>query len=72
MAEYQEEIYLIEKREITDDEGDDSEFEKMQQEAAMMDVNAHSGAEEASIGELDDEDDDLNDFNALKQKTAQK
>jgi len=37
-----------------------------------MDVNAHSGAEEASIGELDDEDDDLNDFNALKQKTAQK
>jgi hypothetical protein len=72
MAEYQEEIYLIEKREITDDEGDDSEFEKMQQEAAMMDANAHSGAEDASIGELDDEDDDLNDFNALKQKTAQK
>jgi len=29
MAEYQEEIYLIEKREITDDEAEDSEFEKM-------------------------------------------
>jgi len=38
----------------------------------MMDANAHSGAEDASIGELDDEDDDLNDFNALKQKNGAK
>jgi hypothetical protein len=37
MAEYQEEIYLIEKREITDDEGEDSEFEKMQAQANEMD-----------------------------------
>ena len=71
MAEYQEEIYLIEKREITDDEGDDSDFEKMQQEAAAMELGAGSGAEDSGDG-LDDDDDDLNDFNALKTKTALK
>ena len=65
MAEYQEEIYLIEKREITDDEGDDSEFEKMQQEAAELDLPAFSVDE----GDLHSSDDDLNDFNALKAKT---
>ena len=68
MAEYQEEIYLIEKREITDDEGDDSEFEKMQQEAAELDLPAMS-VEDA---DLHSSDDDLNDFNALKAKTQNK
>ncbi len=68
MAEYQEEIYLIEKREITDDEGDDSEFEKMQAEAGEMDLPAMSVAD----GDVLSSDDDLNDFNALKSKTTNK
>ena len=68
MAEYQEEIYLIEKREITDDEGDDSEFEKMQLEAAELDLPAMSVQE----ADLHSSDDDLNDFNALKVKTQNK
>jgi lipase chaperone LimK len=69
MAEYQEEIYLIEKREITDDEGDDSEFEKMQLEAAELDLPAMSVGDDA---DLHSSDDDLNDFNALKAKTQNK
>jgi hypothetical protein len=68
MAQYQEEIYLIEKREITDDEGDDSEFERIQAEAAEMNLPA------LSVADNDDysSDDDLNDFNALKSKTTNK
>jgi len=65
MAEYQEEIYLIEKREITDDEGDDSEFEKMANEAAEFDLPAESIEQD-----LINDDEDLNDFNALKMKAA--
>lgn len=69
MAEYQEEIYLIEKREITDDEGDDSEFDKMLAEANDIDGPAASvAASEEPISS----DDDLNDFNALKAKTSKR
>mgnify|MGYP000126603506 CR=1 FL=1 len=68
MAEYQEEIYLIEKREITDDEGEDSEFEKMQAQANEMDFQAISMM--PTDGDTLSSDDDLNDFNALKSKTA--
>ena len=68
MAEYQEEIYLIEKREITDDEGEDSEFEKMQAQANEMDFQAISMM--PTDGDTLSSDDDLNDFNALKSKNA--
>lgn len=70
MAEYQEEIYLIEKREITDDEDDDSEFEKMISDAQGMDLPQLSttGAEADEVSD----DDDLNDFNALKAKTSKR
>jgi hypothetical protein len=36
MAEFQEEVYIIERKEITDDEEDDEEFQKLQEEAAEM------------------------------------
>ena len=36
MAEFQEEVYIIERKEITDDEEDDEEFQKLQQEADEM------------------------------------
>jgi len=42
----------------------------MQQEAAMMEATAGSAGEEEL--DLEEDDDDLNDFNALKQKTAHK
>jgi hypothetical protein len=29
MAEFQEEVYIIERKEITDDEEDDEEFQKL-------------------------------------------
>lgn len=71
MAEYQEEIYLIEKREITDDEDDDSDFEKMIADAQDMDMpqmSTHGGLE----ADEQSDDDDLNDFNALKAKTSKR
>jgi len=73
MAEYQEEIYIIEKREITDDEDDDQEFEKMRLEAEAtgeLDLPALSVMQ--TDGDALSSDDDLNDFNALKFKTENK
>jgi hypothetical protein len=73
MAEYQEEIYIIEKREITDDEDEDQEFEKMRREAEAtgeLDLPAMSVMQ--TDGDGMSSDDDLNDFNALKSKTDNK
>lgn len=73
MAEYQEEIYIIEKREITDDEDDDAEFEKMRQEAENNgDLDLPAVSVMQNDGEALSSDDDLNDFNALKSKTENK
>lgn len=73
MAEYQEEIYIIEKREITDDEDDDAEFEKMRQEAENNgDLDLPAVSVMQNDGEALSSDDDLNDFNALKSKTDNK
>ena len=66
MADFQEEVYIIERKEITDDEEDDEEFEALQREAEEM-----AGSED----ELDmpsDDDEDLNDFANLKAKTNAK
>lgn len=59
---------MIEKREVTDNESDD-DFEKMQAEAEMMDMPAMSVDDG---DDLQDSDEDLNDFNALKAKTTNK
>lgn len=61
MADFQEEIYLIEKKEISDDEFGDEELEQLNAEVENID-----------LGSEDDDDNDLNDFNALKAKTEQK
>lgn len=73
MAEYQEEIYIIEKREISDDEEDNEEFEKMRREAEAngdLDIPADSVEQTEAGGQSSD--DDLNDFNTLKMKTENK
>jgi hypothetical protein len=59
MADIQEEVYIIEKKEISEDEFDDEE------------LNLDAGSIDDAV--LDEDDDqDLNDFNALKAKTEQK
>ena len=64
MADFQEEVYIIEKQEITDDEADDQEYD-----SPGID-------EDIDIGDLegvsDDDEEDLNDFNALKNKMDEK
>lgn len=65
MANFQEEVYIIEKREISEDEGEDEEFEKLRQEEE----------EDFAVLSEDDEEeseDDLNDFATFKRKTEQK
>jgi len=62
MADYQEEVYIVERREISDDEGGDLEFEQMVYEADEVDAGSDANSSE----------DDLNDFNALKKKTEKK
>lgn len=67
MAQYQEEVYIIERKEISEDE-DDVDFEqlRLEQESGLKDVPNEFIDEE--IGD----DDDLNDFYQLKKKTDQK
>ena len=63
MADFQEEVYIIEKKEISEDEFEDDELEQLNAEVEnIKDVS----------GDEDEDDDDLNDFNALKAKTEQK
>ena len=59
-------MYIIERKEITDDEDDDEEFEALQREADEL---AEVSQEDHEL-ELEDDDDDLNDFAALKQKAT--
>ena len=65
MAEFQEEVYIIEKQEITDDEDEDVDIGNQEDSDDDIDLNADLN--------LDDEsDDDLDDFNALQQKVNEK
>lgn len=64
MADFQEEVYIIEKKEISEDEFEDEEFNQLHAEVDNLDD---------LINEEDEDDDfDLNDFNALKAKTEAK
>ena len=62
MAEFQEEVYIIEKQEISEDE-DDFEYERLMKSSQDQadDLNADMDLD-------DDSDDDLEDFTKLKQK----
>jgi hypothetical protein len=62
MSDFQEEVYIIEKKEISEDEFEDEEFDQL----------AVDGGSIEDMGLEDDDDQDLNDFNALKAKTEQK
>lgn len=65
MTDFQEEVYIIEKKEITDDEDNDEDFDQLLAEGEESQLNLSQP--------LDDEsDDDLNDFEKLKKKTAHK
>ena len=65
MAEFQEEVYIIEKQEISDDE-DDEEYERLMKQD--QEADDPEGLDK-DIGDLDDDsDDDLEDFNKLKAK----
>lgn len=68
MAEYQEEVYIVERKEISDDGSDDQEFEKMLREAKQDEAALESVGDLAS----ESDEDDLNDFNALKSKTEKR
>ena len=59
MADFQEEVYIIEKQEITDDEADDQDYDS---------PDIDEDPELADLGDLSDDDEDLNDFEALKTK----
>ena len=67
MADFQEEVYIIERKEITDDEDDDEEFEALQREAEEL---ANLSQEDLEV-DLDEDVDDLNDFATLKLKATQ-
>ena len=65
-ADFREEAYILEKMELSEDE-DDGEFKYEEIEGLEV-----SGAlDQMSIKE-DEEDDDLNNFEALKAKTTMK
>jgi len=63
MADFKEEAYVLEKMEISEDDDDGFEYKEIRDsdEEQIEDLAIESIA--------DDEDDDLNDFNALKTKT---
>jgi len=59
MADFREEAYILEKMEITEDDDDNFEYEEIKDSEGEVDVD-HS------------DDDDLNNFEALKAKTNYK
>lgn len=67
MAEFQEEVYIIEKQEISDDE-EDQEYERLMKQ----DHDIEDGDLNADLDLEDDDDDDLHDFNKLKAKQETK
>ena len=67
MAEFQEEVYIIEKQEISDDD-DDQEYERLMKQDQDLDDDALN----ADMDLDDDSDDDLEDFTKLKAKTEEK
>jgi len=65
MADFKEEAYVLEKMEISEDDDDGFEYKEINDpdEDEMEDLVLES---------FNEDDDDLNDFNALKARTEQK
>ena len=61
MTNLKEEAYVLEKIEISEDEDDDFEYKEIK--------DTEEGIDEIPVEQSLDDDDDLNDFTALKTKT---
>lgn len=62
---FKEEAYVLEKMEISEDEDDGFEYKEIKDSEA-------DSIEDLALESMADDDDDLNDFNALKVKTELK
>ena len=73
MTDFKQEAYVLEKMEISEDEDDGFEYREIKEEDNLGDDLAETGDGLPELGDLQDsvfeDDDDLNDFNALKTKT---
>lgn len=65
MADFKEEAYVLEKMEISEDEDDGFEYKEIKD-------SDEEPIEDLALESLQEDDDDLNDFNALKTKTEAK
>lgn len=71
MTDFREEAYILEKMEITDDdEEDDFTYEEIKEDEILADINGASI--DGGNGLVESDDDDLNNFEALKAKTMYK
>ena len=66
MADFKEEAYVLEKMEISEDDDDGFEYNE------IKDSDDEQVEDLALDQSMPDDDDDLNDFTALKTKTEQK
>ena len=67
MTDFKEEAYVLEKMEISEDDDDGFEYKEIK-ESEMEDEIEDVALDSVAL----DDDDDLNDFNALKTKTEAK
>jgi hypothetical protein len=72
MADFREEAYILEKMEISEDE-EDGDFRYEEIKDTDLGIDASGTLEDGGLNFKDDEDDDdLNNFEALKAKTQMK
>jgi len=72
MADFREEAYILEKMEISEDE-EDGDFRYEEIKDTDLGIDASGMLEDGGLNFKDDEDDDdLNNFEALKAKTQMK
>ena len=65
MADFMEEAYVLEKMEISEDDDDGFEYKEIKD-------SDEDPIEDVVLDSIAEDDDDLNDFNALKTKTEKK
>lgn len=68
MADFKEEAYVLEKMEISEDEDDGFEYKEIKEDGDEA-GELTDEQEILGISAGEDDDDDLNDFTALKTKT---
>jgi hypothetical protein len=66
MTDFKEEAYVLEKMEISEDEDDGFEYNE------IKDSEADDQIEDLVVDSMGEDEDDLNDFNALKTNTVAK